>query len=287
MTAATRYELEQRKDGGSWSKVHDATAISKALSGLANGTYEYRVRACVSTACAGYSAIKATVVLAGVPIVTAPATNTTGSYTVSWTGVTTAARYELEQRKDAGAWSKIHDAATTSRALSGQVPGSYAYRARACKGTVGGGWSAVVTTAVSGPPGTPTLTGPALAYRNQTYSLNWSASTGTTNYELQEDPRGGGFGTIYTGGGSNTTLQRSLGGTYRYRVRACNGAGCSALRGVLSDFGKEGVANGVTVVADTSGIGMANTSTKEGRPRLPSTWQGFTARLTGIASRGR
>ncbi|MDH5832405.1 RHS repeat protein [Luteimonas sp. M1R5S59] len=228
VTAAARYELEQRKDGGSWSKVHDAAAISKALSGLANGTYEYRVRACAATVCAGYSAIKATVVLTGVPTITAPATNTTGSYTVSWTSVATASRYELEQRKDAGAWSKIHDAAATSRALSGQVPGSYAYRARACKGTVCGGWSAVVTTAVSGPPGTPTLTGPALAYRNLTYSLNWSASTGATNYELQEDPRGGGFGTIYTGGGTNTTLQRSLGGTYRYRVRACNGAGCSA-----------------------------------------------------------
>jgi YD repeat-containing protein len=228
VTAAARYELEQRKDGGSWSKVHDAAVISKALSGLANGIYEYRVRACASTVCAGYSAIKATVVIAGVPTITAPATNTTGSYTVSWTGVTTAARYELEQRKDAGAWSKIHDAATTSRALSGQLSGTYNYRARGCKGTICGGWSGVATTTVSGPPGAPTLTGPSYAYRNESYSIVWSGSTGATSYELQEDPRSLGFGTIYTGTITGTTLQRGLAGTYTYRVRACNAAGCSA-----------------------------------------------------------
>jgi YD repeat-containing protein len=228
VTAAARYELDQRKDAGSWSKVHDAAATSKALSGLANGTYEYRVRACVSTICAGYSAIKATVVIAGLPAVTAPATNTTGNYSVSWTSVATATRYELEQRKDAGAWSKIQDTAATSRALSGQVPGTYGHRVRACKGTICGGWSAIATTAVNGPPGVPTLAGPGFTYRNEPYTMTWSAAAGATSYELQEDPRGLGFGTIYTGSLNGMTLQRTSIGTYTYRVRACNAAGCSA-----------------------------------------------------------
>lgn len=228
VTAAARYELAQRKDGGSWSKVHDAAAISKAFSGLANATYEYRVRGCVSTVCAGYSVIKPTVVIAGVPDVTAPATNATGNYTVSWTSVATATRYELEQRKNAGAWSKIHDAAARSRALSGQLSGTYDYRARACKGTTCGGWSAVDTTAVSAPPAVPTLTGPSFSYRNESYTLLWSASAGATSYQLQEDQRGQGFVMIYTGTLTATTLQRNVLGTYTYRVRACNAAGCSA-----------------------------------------------------------
>lgn len=228
VTAAARYELEQRKDSGAWSKVHDAAATSKALSGLANGTYEYRARACVATVCAGYSAIKTTIVIAGVPVVTAPATNTTGSYTVSWTSVTTATRYELEQRKDAGAWSKIQDAAATSRALSAQISGTYDHRARACKGTICGGWSVVATTAVTAPPALPSLTGPGFAYRNEAYSLMWSSSQGATSYELQEDPRGLGFAGIYTGTLTSMTLQRNALGTYTYRVRACNASGCSA-----------------------------------------------------------
>src|SRR5690606_19499817 len=119
------------------------------------GTYDYRVRACNDGGCAGWSATKTTVVTlppTGVPTLTAPATSTTGAYTVSWTSVAVAARYELQQRKDAGTWGNIHNAAATSQPSCGQSAGTYDYRVRACNAVGCAGWSSTKTTVVTLPP---------------------------------------------------------------------------------------------------------------------------------------
>jgi hypothetical protein len=87
---AASYQLQQRKDGGTWSTIHNAAGTSKSVSGLANGSYDYRVRACNTGGCSAFSALKTTVVTlppSSAPTLTAPATNNTGSYTVSWTSV--------------------------------------------------------------------------------------------------------------------------------------------------------------------------------------------------------
>src|SRR3546814_14514788 len=76
-----------------------------------NGSYEYRVRAGNAGGCAACSAIKTAVVThppANPPTLTAPATDNNGAFTVSWTSVSTATNYRLEQRKDSGAWSQIY-----------------------------------------------------------------------------------------------------------------------------------------------------------------------------------
>jgi len=64
--------------------------------------------------------------------------NSTGSYTVSWTAVDTATRYELQEMAVTygGSWTTIHDAAERSKYISGQFDGQYDYRVRACN--VGG-----------------------------------------------------------------------------------------------------------------------------------------------------
>lgn len=53
VSGATRYELQQRINGGVWVAKYSGTATSYALSGLASGTYQYQVRAC-STACSAW-----------------------------------------------------------------------------------------------------------------------------------------------------------------------------------------------------------------------------------------
>jgi len=50
----TSYKLEQQVNGGSWSQIYSGTSLSKAVSGLADGTYRYRVRACNNSGCSGY-----------------------------------------------------------------------------------------------------------------------------------------------------------------------------------------------------------------------------------------
>uniref|UniRef100_Q0HXN2 YD repeat protein n=2 Tax=Shewanella TaxID=22 RepID=Q0HXN2_SHESR len=53
VSGATRYELQQRINGGVWVAKYSGTATSYALSGLASGTYQYQARAC-STACSAW-----------------------------------------------------------------------------------------------------------------------------------------------------------------------------------------------------------------------------------------
>lgn len=50
----TGYKLQQQVDGGSWGEIYSGTSRSKAVSGLVDGTYKYRVRACNSLGCGGY-----------------------------------------------------------------------------------------------------------------------------------------------------------------------------------------------------------------------------------------
>ena len=52
----TYYSLQERANSGSWSVINSSTtSLSQNLSGKGNGTYDYRVRACNSGGCSGYS----------------------------------------------------------------------------------------------------------------------------------------------------------------------------------------------------------------------------------------
>jgi hypothetical protein len=57
--------------------------------------------------------------------------------------------------------------------------------------------------------------------------IYWSAANGTDNYELERAYNDGGYANIYTGNATNKGDLKVNPGLYRYRVRACNGAGCS------------------------------------------------------------
>src|SRR5690606_24610225 len=96
-STATSYRLDPRKDRGAWDQVYSGTALSKAVSGLTNGSYGYRARACNEGGCSAYSAIKTAVVTfppGSAPTLSAP-TGIINSYyqrsfTVSWGTVSTA-----------------------------------------------------------------------------------------------------------------------------------------------------------------------------------------------------
>ncbi|WP_158497855.1 RHS repeat protein [Pseudoxanthomonas suwonensis] len=229
VAAATSYRLEERKDGGGWSEVHNGSSASKALSGRDGGAYDYRARACNSSGCGGYSAVKSTTVLlppASVPTVTTPASSATGSYTVSWTTVATATRYELQEQIDGGSWSLIQDAAGTSRAISGKGNGTYGYRVQACNSSGCGGYSAVSSTTVLLPPASaPTVTAPT-NNTTGTYALMWTAVGTATSYQLEEQVDGGAWAQIYEGANTSRSISSKPNGTYGYRVRACNTSGC-------------------------------------------------------------
>jgi YD repeat-containing protein len=239
-SGASYYRLDERQGSGSWQQVQAGTASSRAFTGKGNGSFEYRVRACRSAQeaeCGVYSATRTVVVnliaLPPAPVLTAPASSTSGSYTVSWTSVSGGSFYRLEERANGGSWNEMQNLASTSRNVSGKGSGTYEYRVRACRSTdvaECGGFSnaATVTVSIAVVPPVPSISGPASSSPDFAFRISWSATTGATSYELQQNRNGGAWQNVYTGAALFQDIQRGLGGNYGYRVRACSAQGCSS-----------------------------------------------------------
>lgn len=214
---------------GSWVLIHNAADTSKAVAGRAAGTWNYRVRGCNTAGCGGWSAMKAVQSIhppAGAPVLTAPATNATGSYTLSWTGVASSERYELQERLSTGGWVSIHDASATSKTLAGKTTGNWGYRVRACNVAGCTAYTAEKVVAVTRPPvSAPTVTVPA-TNTTGSYTANWTTVAAATTYELQERLETGSWNTIHNAAGTSKAVSGRGTGTWGYQVRGCNSSGC-------------------------------------------------------------
>jgi len=100
-----------------------------------------------------------------------PATNGTGSYSVSWGTVSGATTYTVQQQVNGGGWTTLQNSASTSVAVSGETNGSYGYRVQGCNVGGCGPFSATGTTVVTIPV--------PIAINGQSYTENYSISTGS------------------------------------------------------------------------------------------------------------
>ena len=235
VSAATSYTLREQLNGGSWTTVLSSAATSWGTSGKAAGSYGYQVQACNTGGCGPWSAtgtVTVTVPPGVPPTLSAPSSNTTGSYTVSWTGVSGATSYTLHEQMSGGAWTTVANSAATSWVASGKVNGSYGYQVQACNVGGCGPWSAVVTTTVALPPGSaPSLSVPASSTTGS-YTVSWGTVSGATSYTLEQDRNGGAWGTPYSGSGTSKSFSGKTDATIGYRVQACNASGCGPWSGV-------------------------------------------------------
>lgn len=229
---ATSYTLQESVNGGGWSTVQATGATSWATSGRGSATYRYQVQACSSSGCGPVSGGAQTVVTlppTGVPTLSAPATNYTGSYSVSWTGVAAATSYELDQQVNGGGWTAVQNAGSTSWGAAGEGSATYGYRVRACN--VGGcaAYSGTANTAVTLPPGSaPAISTPGTNGSGQ-FSISWSGVGGATSYNVIESINGGGWTNIQSGASTSWTSGAGTPtGSYDFEVQACNIAGCGA-----------------------------------------------------------
>jgi YD repeat-containing protein len=166
-----------------------------------------------------------------------PATSLTGSYTVTWTaGSGTVTTYELWESTSSlfTSQTRVFSGAATSASISGHGNGTFYYRVRGCKGSACTSYRQGANgIAVTIPPGVPAgITVPASSSTGS-FSITWSAASGTlTSYQLFESTSSDFTGEIGVYSGTALTAARSAkpSGTYYYRVRACNGAACSAPR---------------------------------------------------------
>jgi hypothetical protein len=170
----------------------------------------------------------------GVPVLTAPESTLTGNYSVTWTTVPFANRYELQERLGSGGWTTIQNDGSTSRAFSSKANGTWSYQVRACNALGCAGWSAVRSVEVQVPPSSaPTLTAPA-TNTTGSYTVSWTTVARATRYEAGQNSNGSGWGALYNGAGTSASRSGMLSGTYQYRVRACNTGGCGPYSAIVT-----------------------------------------------------
>lgn len=230
VTGATTYTLQEQINGGAWSTVQSSSALSWPATGKSSNTYRYQVQACNAGGCSAWSPVSAVTVLLppGAPTVSSPATNNTGTYTVSWASVATATSYTLQQRLNGGSWSTVQNGANLSWNSTGLGNGTYDYKAQACNASGCSAWSNLSTTVVLLPPAAaPTLTGPS---NNTTgsYTVSWTSVATATSYTLQEQVNGAAWTTVQSGNNVSWTASGHGTGTYGYQVQACNAGGCGS-----------------------------------------------------------
>ncbi len=163
------------------------------------------------------------------PSLSVPASSTNGSYTVSWTAISGAASYSLEENANGGAWGEIQNTSSTSKSFSGRGNGTYSYRVRACNVAGCSSYSAASSITVLLPPAVPSSLRVTVRLQNGKYSYTatWSSTSTATSYEFV-----GGRG--YTGPNTSYSWIEPDDLGVQYSVRACNASGCSGWRGPVS-----------------------------------------------------
>ena len=148
--AITRYRLQRRKGSGSWGSdltLTSPTTTSYEESGLAYGSYTYRVSACNFYGCGSWRSGSNSLVVGEIPQtpsrLTVPTASDNGSAAIQWASVAEVADYELQRRLGSGSWSS--DLTSTNFMLTrfnnSSLPnGTYSYRIRACNATGCSGW---------------------------------------------------------------------------------------------------------------------------------------------------
>ncbi|WP_444887292.1 fibronectin type III domain-containing protein [Microbulbifer sp. JMSA008] len=219
-SGATRYEVQQRKDNGSWSgNIYSGSSTSTTVSSLSHGsTYRFRVRAC-NTTCSGYRESKDLEVYfrPGVPT---PKLNTTtsldGKYTVSWNTKQFATSYQLVD----GGGSTLYNGSGLSKSFSGVSNGSYSYKVRACnaKGTCSN-YSSLVTVKVDRVVGIPVLSAAPTSSWDGKVKLSWTEIDKgglTVEYQVVDSANK----QLYRGTARSYQLSNLQDGRHCYRVRA-------------------------------------------------------------------
>lgn len=232
-STATSYTLQQSLNGGAWGNVYSGAATSTTRPVTTTGSYTFQVQACNASGCSawkGSTAVAVTIPPASAPPISAPSSNNTGSYTVSWTGVSGATSYTLQEQVNGGGWTTVQSSGGGVWGATGHGNGTYGYHVQACNAGGCGPWSGTVNVVVLLPPPAPgSIMVPATS--SGSIGVSWAASSTATSYTLQQSLNGGGWSTVYSGGATSTTLGAGATGSYTYQVQACNGGGCSGWKG--------------------------------------------------------
>ncbi|NVK21490.1 MAG: VCBS repeat-containing protein, partial [Kangiellaceae bacterium] len=206
--------------------------------------------------------------------VTVPSTSNTGNYTVNWSSVSGATFYKWSEEVN-GVWDTTWVRAdSNSVSLTDRANGTYRYKVRACSSAASCGVGSIASNTIT--VNTLTIPGSVSSISaDENYStdghyvVSWgAASNSPTRYEWKEMINGVWEGWTSAGMSSSVSINNRGDGTYDYKVRACNSAGCG------SDIELSGT---VTVALLIGGSGWKNT----GGSVPDAAWSGDTTKVTG------
>lgn len=242
----TDFRIERRTDGAGFAQIASvgAGATSYEDSGLDAATsYTYRVRACNAGDCSAYSAEASATTESGPSGAPATPTNLQATYEdgaiqLQWTDVAGETGYRVERRQGEGSFALL--ATTGSDAASyrdGKIDddAEYTYRVRACNDSECSDPSGQASSLT--PPAAPSnLRSPNV--KDDRVKLLWDDNSSSEERFRIERARGDGDFAFLANVGPNVTSyddeQVEEETRYRYRVRACNAAGCSSTSDVLT-----------------------------------------------------
>jgi predicted phage tail protein len=231
---ATSYDLQEDTSVSftNPSTIYSGANAQFSVTGKTSGTFYYRVRATnlVGSSTWTTDTTGCQVVPPAAPAsITVPATSATGNYPVSWAAVTDATSYDLEEDANASftTATTVYTGANTQFDVSGKVSGTFYYRVRAVGVAGAGPWMTDTTGCTIVPPDPPSsLTLPTQS--TGVFPVDWTASSGATTYDLEEDLSPGFTNPVQVYSGANLSFNAvQSAGTWYYRVRAVNAAGAS------------------------------------------------------------
>lgn len=231
---ASRYELEEKLEGSSPAVSNLALATSWTTpNARPEGYHAYKVRACNSAGCSGWTGSYTIHVQFGTPpdapnpLTASPNPSTTGLFTVSWSNVGSGITYKLFETTGGGNWVTLVNAvdATNWTPNTPRPIGSYTFVAHACNAS-GCSQSYPLTVTVQEDTTIPPPTGSIWASPNPStdgnYTVQWTAVSGASYYKLYEKDNGVEQGVIQNS--ASLTWSPSsprVTGDYEYWVKAC------------------------------------------------------------------
>jgi len=153
---------------------------------------------------------------------------TVNSFALNWAASSGATSYDLQIRPQGGSWSTYNLSGTSYSATGLNASTTYEAQVRANNAAGSSAYStAISVTTLSGIPAVPTnLTSTIITTTSAT--LNWSASSGATSYNVQFRVSGGTWTTYSTTSTTYNLSSLTASTTYQWQVSAVNSYGSSA-----------------------------------------------------------
>ncbi|HJV64109.1 MAG TPA: MBG domain-containing protein, partial [Geomonas sp.] len=230
--ASAGYVLEYSNNGTDWTTAYNGTDRFKYFTQIPNGSYTFRVKATNGDASSPYTygapfTVTQNLTPPGIPSATVAGSETTGTFTLSWTRSHLAgATYVVQYTKDGINWIQAYTGQDFWCSFSQLPNGPYTFRVRAFSGGQTTDWVTGFTFTVKqdlSAPGAPTGNDPS-----GTFTLSWGPSHLTlASYTLEYSTNGTDWTTAYTGPNRFMYFAQLPNGNYTFRVKAVNGADSS------------------------------------------------------------